>query len=57
VLDTRHERLRLAQTGEPELLLVTCYPFDAPFAGSPLRYVLRAVPAPVEVVQASSGAS
>ena len=45
VLDTRHERLRLAQTGEPELLLVTCYPFDAPFAGSPLRYVLRAVAA------------
>jgi sortase A len=46
VLDARHERLRLAQSGEPELLLVTCYPFDAPFAGSTLRYVLRAVPAP-----------
>ena len=55
VLDTRHERLRLARTGEPELLLVTCYPFDAPFAGSPLRYVLRAVPAPAEVALASGG--
>jgi sortase A len=55
VLDARHERLRLAQTGEPELLLVTCYPFDAPFAGGPLRYVLRAVPVAVEVATASGG--
>ncbi len=45
VLDARHDRLRHAHTGEPALILVTCYPFDAPFAGSPLRYVLRAVPA------------
>ncbi len=55
VLDARHERLRLAHTGEPELVLVTCYPFDAPFAGSPLRYVLRAVAAADEA-ESSGGA-
>ncbi|HXV25154.1 MAG TPA: class GN sortase [Alphaproteobacteria bacterium] len=53
VLDARHERLRLAHTGEPELVLVTCYPFNAPFAGSPLRYVLRAVVA--DVIEDSGG--
>ncbi len=54
VLDTRTEHLRLAATGRPELVLVTCFPFDAPFAGSPLRYVLRAVPA--EEAEGSGGA-
>ena len=54
VLDTRTEKLQLAPTGRPELVLVTCFPFDAPFAGSPLRYVLRAIP--VEKAEVSSGA-
>jgi sortase A len=54
VLDTRTEKLQLAETGDPELVLVTCFPFDAPFAGSPLRYVLRAVPA--ERTEGSAGA-
>ncbi len=38
VLDPRHEDL---------LTLVTCYPFDTVVPGGPLRYVVRAVPAPV----------
>ena len=54
VLDTRTDRLRLAAAGQPELVLVTCFPFDAPFAGSPLRYVLRAVSA--EGAEVSGGA-
>jgi sortase A len=31
--------------GVNQLLLVTCYPFDSPLAGGPLRYVITAVPA------------
>ncbi len=54
VIDTRTEKLRLAATGESELVLVTCFPFDAPFAGGPLRYVLRAVSA--EATERSGGA-
>jgi sortase A len=30
--------------GINQLLLVTCYPFDSPLAGGPLRYVITAVP-------------
>ena len=30
--------------GINQLLLVTCYPFDSPVAGGPLRYVITAVP-------------
>jgi sortase A len=55
VFDTRKERLQLAQTGQPELVLVTCFPFDAPFAGSPLRYVLRAIPAETTQVSDERG--
>ncbi|MET0090078.1 MAG: class GN sortase [Candidatus Thiodiazotropha sp.] len=29
-------------SGHPELLLVTCYPFDAQLPGGPLRYLVRA---------------
>lgn len=35
VLEPRHDRLTL----------VTCYPFDAPTAGGPLRFVVTALPA------------
>ena len=34
VLDPRHDRLTL----------VTCYPFDAPRAGGPLRFLVTALP-------------
>jgi sortase A len=47
VADTRRERISL-ESGDPELTLVTCYPFDAVRPGGPLRYVVSArwVPAP-----------
>ena len=32
----------LRATFEPTLTLVTCYPFDSPVPGGPLRYVVRA---------------
>jgi sortase A len=45
VADSRRQRLALADD-TPSLALVTCFPFDAPTAGGPLRYVVtaRAVP-------------
>ncbi|MAT91440.1 MAG: class GN sortase [Halioglobus sp.] len=43
VVDVRRERLS-PQPGREALLLVTCYPFDAVFAGGPLRYAVRAIP-------------
>lgn len=45
IIDTRNHSLVLASdTGQ--LLLVTCYPFDAINPGGPLRYVVVAVPEP-----------
>lgn len=41
VLDSRRDVLPLSSTGH-DLLLVTCFPFDAITAGGPLRYVVRA---------------
>ena len=38
----------LWDTGDAELTLVTCYPFDAIVPGGPLRYVVRASPRAVE---------
>ena len=43
IVDSRHERIGLP-TDTNELLLVTCYPFDALNAGGPLRFVVAAVP-------------
>jgi sortase A len=41
------DRESLPATGDSEqLLLVTCYPFDALRAGGPLRYTVSAVPQP-----------
>ena len=37
-----HDRRPLAASLEPTLTLVTCYPFDAVWPGTPLRYVVRA---------------
>jgi sortase A len=41
VVDSRRYRLA-AMTDGPELVLVTCYPFDAITPGGPLRYLVRA---------------
>ncbi|WOT06544.1 class GN sortase [Shewanella youngdeokensis] len=34
----------MAETGQAQLTLVTCYPFDSLVAGGPMRYVVTAVP-------------
>ena len=41
VVDARRASLVL-DTDEPVLSLVTCYPFDGPGAGGPMRYVVSA---------------
>lgn len=46
VIDTRHATL-VTDTARPQLILVTCYPFDALRAGGPLRLVVRAVSADI----------
>lgn len=43
VVDTRTTPLRL-QRGAEELMLLTCYPFDAVGGAGPLRYRVRATP-------------
>ena len=43
MVDSREQRIEVSQAGS-ELLLVTCWPFDAVVAGGPLRYVVTAVP-------------
>lgn len=43
VIDVRQQALALDH-GEDQLLLITCWPFDAVDAGGPLRLVLRFVP-------------
>jgi sortase A len=45
VIDTSRQRL-LGSDHIDELLLVTCYPFDAIDTGGPLRYVVAARPEP-----------
>ena len=42
VVDSRDRSLVL-ETGMQRLTLLTCFPFDAPAAGGPLRYVVTAV--------------
>jgi sortase A len=41
VMDSRHTRLPHHDDAE-ELILTTCFPFDALVPGGPLRYVVRA---------------
>jgi sortase A len=43
VVDSRTSEL-VVEPGLDRLSLVTCYPFDAPTAGGPLRYVVTALP-------------
>ena len=38
-----HDGWVLAETGEPTLTLITCFPFDSPVPGGPGRFVVRAV--------------
>ncbi len=45
IADSRQERIETTEDTD-QLLLVTCYPFDALSAGGPLRYVVAAVPDP-----------
>ena len=44
IVNTDHEPYLQADRGRDELLLVTCYPFDALAPGGPLRYVVSARP-------------
>lgn len=44
VADSRSERIAL-DAERAELLLITCWPFDAVSAGGPMRYVVRLVEA------------
>jgi len=43
VVDSRRREL-LIEPGLQRVSLVTCYPFDSPTAGGPLRYVVTALP-------------
>jgi sortase A len=45
IVDARTDSIHLADGGE-QLILLTCYPFDAVSSGSPLRYLVRAIRAP-----------
>jgi sortase A len=44
IVDINSEPLAAALDDSDELLLVTCYPFDALLPGGPLRYVVSAAP-------------
>ena len=44
IVDSRFEEL-VIEPGITRVSLVTCYPFDSPDAGGPLRYVVTALPA------------
>lgn len=41
IADSRTDRIALA-TNRPALVLVTCYPFDTPMPGGPLRWIVVA---------------
>jgi len=56
VADSRTQRL-LIDPGLDRLSLVTCYPFDSPHAGGPLRYVVTALPAAAALTPPRSTAS
>ena len=52
IVDARTDRIRLADD-EDELILVTCYPFEAGFTAGPLRYLVRAVPVPLPLLRST----
>lgn len=43
VVDVNQTRI-VTGAGPEQLLLVTCYPFESPVAGGPLRYIVEASP-------------
>jgi sortase A len=51
VIDSRQREMVLEPTVR-RLSLVTCFPFDAPRAGGPLRYVVTALPVDVQASSA-----
>jgi len=44
IIDSRLQEL-VIEPGTSRLSLVTCYPFDSPSSGGPMRYVVTALPA------------
>ena len=56
IVDSRFEEL-VIEPGMARVSLVTCFPFDSPGAGGPLRYVVTALPVetPVSPRRPSSG--
>ena len=58
IVDSRQQELVL-EPGRDRLTLVTCYPFDSPLPGGPLRLVVTALPAdrPQALSQAGTGKS
>ncbi len=54
IVDSRYQELATRQDRD-QLTLVTCYPFDAPTAGGPLRLVVTAVPIDGDEVVAVTG--
>lgn len=48
IVDAKIDSIPLTE-GEPRLVLVTCYPFNAIMLGGPLRYVIYAEPADGQV--------
>ena len=57
IVDSRYQEL-VTRDDRDRLTLVTCYPFDAPSAGGPLRLVVTALPASddaVAVARSSQG--
>jgi sortase A len=54
ILDVREHALA-PEVGEDQLLLVTCWPFDAAEAGGPLRLVLRFLPLEQEALAQPGG--
>lgn len=50
IVDSRNREL-VIEPGTHRLSLVTCYPFDTPQAGGPLRYVVTALPTRSELRQ------
>ena len=49
IVDINIEPLASGPEASDELLLVTCYPFDALVPGGPLRYVVRSAPMPARI--------
>lgn len=45
IVDARTDSIFLSDETK-QLILLTCYPFDAVFSGSPLRYLVRAIQPP-----------